>query len=258
MNSVAEMMFHIALARGRYTDPLSLARFQSQVYSQNGEDGMIAEIFRRIGHQQKFFVEIGVEDGVQNNTRFLLEQGWRGLWVEADAEKAEKARTTFRQFVERGALTVIQRPAMVENINQVLDEAGVPAKIDLLSIDIDQNTSHVWRAINRPARAACIEYNASVPPSAHCEVPYAPEIQWNGTNWYGAGLKTLEEIGRAKNLSLVGCDLVGVNAFFVGSDEAAGRFQEPFTAEEHYEPLRLPFVQNWGHPPSKSACSWTT
>ena len=48
MNSVADMMFHIALARGRYTDPLSLARFQTQVYSQNGEDGIIAEIFHRI------------------------------------------------------------------------------------------------------------------------------------------------------------------------------------------------------------------
>ena len=140
-------MFHISLARGRYSDPLSLARFQTQLYRQNGEDGMIAEIFRRIGHQQKFFVEIGVEDGIQNNTRFLLEQGWRGVWVEAAPEKAEKAQMVFRCFVERGALTIIHRPAMIESINEVLDAAGVPAKIVLLSIDIDQNTSHVWRAI---------------------------------------------------------------------------------------------------------------
>src|SRR5476649_1423161 len=82
MKSVADMLFHIALARGRYSDPLSLARFQAQVYSQNGEDGMIAEIFRRIGCESKFFVEIGIEDGLQNNTRFLLEQGWQGVWIE--------------------------------------------------------------------------------------------------------------------------------------------------------------------------------
>jgi hypothetical protein len=258
MNSVADMMFHIALARGRYTDPLSLARFQTQVYSQNGEDGIIAEIFHRIGNQQKFFVEIGVEEGVQNNTRFLLEQGWRGVWVEAAPEKAEKAEMVFRYFVEQGALIIIPRPATVESINEILDAAGVPAKIDLLSVDCDQNTSHVWRAIDRPARAACIEYNASIPASLRCEVPYDPQVQWNGTNWFGASLKTLEEIGDAKGLSLVGCDLVGVNAFFVSSEEAEGRFQKPYTAEEHYEPLRLSFVQNWGHPPSSSAQSWTT
>lgn len=256
MKSVADMLFHIALARGRYSDSLSLARFQSQMYSQNGEDGMIAEIYSRIGFGNKFFVEIGVEDGIQNNTRFLLEQGWQGVWVEGASDKAESARTAFGRFVDSGKLAIVGQPAFVENINAILDAAGVPQVIDFLSIDIDQNTSHVWRAIGRHARVACVEYNASVPPSVACEVPYTPKVQWNGTNWYGAGLKTLEEIGRRKELSLVGCDLVGVNAFFVNYSEALDRFQTPFTAEQHYEPLRLSFVQNWGHPAATVAQTW--
>jgi hypothetical protein len=258
MKSVADMLFHIALARGRYSDPLSLTRFQAQVYSQNGEDGMIAEIFHRIQEATKFFVEIGVEDGVQNNTRFLLEQGWQGVWVEGSADKAGAARATFQRFVEQGMLTIIEQPVTVENINEILDTAGVPQEIDFLSIDIDQNTSHVWRAVRRRTRVACIEYNANIPPSVECEVPYNPDGQWNGTNWYGAGLKTLEEIGHRKNLSLVGCDSVGVNAFFVCSNEAHDRFQAPFVAEEHYEPLRLSLLQNWGHPPAKAAQIWVS
>src|SRR5262245_56964465 len=71
------------LRQGKYADPKHLARHESQVYSQNGEDGIIQEIFRRIGTESRLFIEIGTGDGLECNTTFLLAQGWRGIWVEA-------------------------------------------------------------------------------------------------------------------------------------------------------------------------------
>ncbi|MEK7314706.1 MAG: hypothetical protein AAB011_00865, partial [Candidatus Eisenbacteria bacterium] len=66
----------------RYGDPLRLLRFSSQVNSQSGEDGIIHEIFRRIGTADRRFVEIGLEDGLECNTAFLLAKGWNGFWID--------------------------------------------------------------------------------------------------------------------------------------------------------------------------------
>jgi hypothetical protein len=243
-------------ADGRDADPLSLTRAYAQVYSQNGEDGMTSEIFRRIGVQDRFFVEIGIENGLQCNTRLLLEAGWRGVWLEGSEKKAREARQYFRSFLESGSLKIAVSIIGPENIETILDQMGVPARFDYLSLDIDQHTHNVWRAMKREARVACIEYNASVPPSMAIEVPFDPTKFWDGSNWYGAGLKTLELIGAAKHMRLVGCDLVGVNAFFVTADEAEGRFRSPFTAETHYQPASYRLVAHAGHPAARDARHW--
>ena len=247
----------LAAADHRHLDPLSLTRSYAQVYSQNGEDGMLAEIVRRVGARDRFFVEIGIEDGRQCNTRLLLESGWRGLWIEGNVALAEQAIANFRRYVDSGALAVCVGVIHPGNINAVLDRAQAPAAFDLLSLDIDQHTHNVWRALERPARIACIEYNASIPPSLPLEVPYDANAYWDGSNWFGAGLKALELIGAAKNLALVGCDLSGANAFFVAHEEAQGQFRAPFTAETHYQPPCYQLLAHAGHPPSPMMRHWS-
>jgi hypothetical protein len=256
MESLQQLLFNIALHQGRYTHPLSLLRSQAKVYSENGEDGIIADILSRIGAHDHFFVEIGTGSGIQNNTRFWLEQGWRGVWIEGNQEDVARAQSTFSDFTRGGALKILQRFVTAENVNETLDELGIAARFDLLSLDVDQNTGHVWRAISRRCRVACIEYNASLPPCVALQAPYQAETAWDGTNWFGAGLKALEVVGNEKSMSLVGCELAGINAFFVNSEEAAGRFREPFTAEAHYEPPRYGIGSQFGHPLSKTARSW--
>ncbi len=256
-----DMLFEVALARGRYTDPLSLIPSQAQVYSQNGEDGVIAEIFARIGSGDRSFVEIGIESGQQNNTRLLLEQGWRGIWIDGASEGVAFARRTFEEWIRSGALTVVEALVTKDNIEAVLDQVGAPPRVDLLSLDVDQNTGHLWKALRRRSRVACLEYNANLPPSLGLQVEYRPELAWDGTSWYGASLKALEEVAADKDMNLVGCELMGVNAFVVDRDEAQGNFRAPFTAEEHYEPPRYergPAAGlGLGHPPSTRARRWS-
>src|SRR5690242_675114 len=72
----------------RYRDSRKLNHFEHQAFSQNGEDGILAEIFRRIGVKDRFFVEFGVGNGLENNTVFLLQQNWRGCWIEGNAQSA--------------------------------------------------------------------------------------------------------------------------------------------------------------------------
>jgi len=236
------------LARPQYAESGRLQRFGYQVFSQNDEDGMIAEAFRRIGVTDRVFAECGVDNGLETNTTYLLAQGWRGYWFEGNAVKAEQIRRTFRREIASGQLTFTHAMLTRENIAGLFERAGVPPTVDLLSIDVDQNTSHLWRALSAfHPRLAVIEYNPAFPPGIAWEVRYEPNAVWDGSLWFGASLKTLESIGAAHSMALVGCNIVGVNAFFV-ADEFTSHFAAPFTAEHHYEPPRLELLRTAGNP----------
>lgn len=254
--TIGDLAFAISLTEGRYTDPLSLGRHHARVYSQSGEDGVIAEIFRRIGTRDRWFIEIGTGNGVENNTRLLLEQGWRGVWLDGGESEAREAASIFAEYVAAKALSIVNAFVTRDNVDRLLDRAGVPAQVDFLSLDLDHNTSHIWRALRRRSRAACIEYNACLPAAAALEVPYDPGGFWDGTNWFGASLKTLELIGAGKQMHLVGCELMGFNAFFVAAEETAGRFRQPFTADAHWEPARYRTTRSDPTPPSRQARHW--
>jgi hypothetical protein len=73
---------HIARLQADYRGSLRLEGFGFKVYSQCDEDGIIQEIFRRIGTDNRRFIEIGCGDGSENCTAYLLHQGWSGLWID--------------------------------------------------------------------------------------------------------------------------------------------------------------------------------
>jgi hypothetical protein len=233
----------------RYGDPKRLLRYAHQVFSQNSEDGMIAEIFRRIGAPSKTFVELGVGDGLENCTVALLAQGWRGWWIDANHDAVLAIRSTFRDELQRGQLVAQVAAVTAENVVSLLERMGVPPELDILSLDIDRNTYSVWAAIKtHNPRLAVIEYNSAFPPDVDWKVEYRADAQYNNTSYFGASLKALEVLGRQLGYSLVGCDFIGVNAFFVRSDLCKGQFAEPFTAENHYEPPRYGLIGRFGHP----------
>jgi hypothetical protein len=227
------------MAKPRNADPKRLVRHGYKVYSQNDEDGIIAEIFRRIGATSRTFVEFGVETGVECNTAKLLVEGWRGLWIEGNAANAGAIRQNFAPFIADRRLALQESLVTAENINALIGQGGLSGEIDLLSIDIDCNDYWVWKAIDAvDPRVVVIEYNATLRPPMALVVPYRADAQWDGSNHYGASLEALVRLAATKNYRLVGCSIAGVNAFFVRADLAGDRFLAPATAQEHYEPPR--------------------
>jgi len=227
------------LSSARYKDPRKLNHYEHEVFSQNGEDGIMAEIFRRIGTQSRFFVEFGTGDGLENNTSYLLTQNWRGCWIEGNPQSAESIRTTFQRPLREGRLKFRNSFITAENIDSLFSELEVPVQFDLLSLDIDRNTYHVWKALSRfQPRVVAIEYNATFPADVEWIAEYEPQRGWNNTMYFGASLKAYERLGTAFGYALVGCDLSGTNAFFIRNTEKLELFAEPFTAENHYEPPR--------------------
>src|SRR5689334_8427409 len=178
------------LAKPRNLNPKRLLRYGFKVYSQNDEDGIIQEIFRRIGTTNRKFVEFGVQNGFECNTAKLLIEGWQGLWIEADIKSAGQIREHFKPFIAEGRLTLVESRVAAENINALLETANFAGEIDFLCIDIDLNDYWVWKAIEvvRP-RVVCIEYNTSFRPPLSLVVPYQPGNSWGGSNYFGASLE---------------------------------------------------------------------
>lgn len=237
------------LATPRYADPKRLLRYGFKVYSQSDEDGLIQEIFNRIGTTNRTFIEFGVETGVECNTVKLLVEGWNGLWIDGSEQHIATIRNTFESWVASGHLKLRENIVTADNINALIDQANIGGDIDLLSVDIDYNDYWVWKAVTAVnPRVVVIEYNAALRPPMSLVVPYEPMRRWDGTNYFGASLEALVKLGREKGYRVVGCNYTGVNAFFVREDVAGDHFIDPATSEEHYEPPRYFYAfQPAGH-----------
>lgn len=242
-----------ALADPRFADPLRLERFGFRVHSQYDEDGIISEIFRRIGEASRIFVEFGAGNGTENCTGFPLMQGWRGLWIEADPIKIRNIERIWAPEIARGRLTLRCELVTVDTIDGVIDSAGFSGEIDLLAVDIDGNDYYLLEKISSVSpRVICAEYTANYPPHVAWTMARNDRHAWGGVDYrIGASLKALETVLAARGYVLVGTSFAGVNAFFVRKELAAGKFAEPFTAENHYNPWRFfyagahPTVTNW-------------
>jgi hypothetical protein len=233
----------LLLTQERYRDPRRLLTYGFKSYSQNDEDGIIQEIFRRIGCSNRTFIECGVSDGTQNNTVYLLLTGWRGLWVDADRQNAAEIGRLFASFLQSGQLSFSHAVVGRDNINALVEAARFSGEIDLFSIDIDGNDYWVWEALSAVSpRVVVIEYNAVLRPPLRLVMEYKKDAGWQSSNYGGASLNALAVLGEKKGYRLVGCCLAGVNAFFVRQDLVEDRFLAPFTAENHFEPSRYGFA----------------
>jgi hypothetical protein len=215
----------------RYGAPGRLERHGYKVWSQNDEDGILAEIFRRIGAPTRSFVEFGVSDGRECNTLKLLVEGWQGLWMESDPALCERMRRVFAAPLAEGRLELKETSVSAENIDALLASSRVAAACagepDLLSIDIDGMDYYMLKAIRslRP-RVLVIEYNGKFPPPMDVVIPYDPAHRWDGTDYGGSSLQAIANLAARRGYRLVGTNITGVNAFFVREDLVAGRFAD--------------------------------
>jgi methyltransferase FkbM-like protein len=198
-------------------EPVQLNRVEARVYSQNGEDGILAWLLAHVGAPNRTFVEFGIGDGSECNTANLSRTfGWRGLLLEADAEFAERAWVFYRRFP---GVRIVTAEVTPENIDSLLREHGA-AEVDVLSVDVDGNDYWVWRALTEiEPRVVVIEYNATFGPKRSVTVPRRDGFDRYREHvsgfYHGASLAALAKLGNEKGYALVGCDSRGGNAFFV-------------------------------------------
>lgn len=234
----------------------ALPCFGQKGYSQNDEDGILLEIFRRIGIAHRTFIEIGIGNGLENNTTLWLKQGWRGAWFEANPRHMKFVGENFATEISRRQLTATEALITRENISALISAAGFAGEIDLLSVDVDGNDYYIFEQLTGLSpRVVVIEYNAKFPPPLRWVIPYRPDFCWDGSDWFGASLQTMNDVFTRKGYALVGCNVTGANAFFVRNDLVGEHFHRPGDVAAHYQPARYflttgLFAHLGGHPPS--------
>jgi hypothetical protein len=202
--------------------PDEIERSEFKVFSQFGEDGVLQFLVQRVPIENLLFVEIGVEDYAESNTRFLLvNDAWRGVIVDASDAHArflEESRLGWRTTVD-AVTAFVDR----DNVNGILQRSGVSGPIGLLSIDVDGNDYWLLEAIDVVSpQIVVVEYNSLFGPERAVTVPYDPhfvrgEKHFSHLYW-GASLAALARAAEAKGLALVAGNRAGNNAFFVRRD----------------------------------------
>jgi hypothetical protein len=185
---------------------------ESRVLSQNGEDGILRFLLDRLGVAAGSFVEIGAERHEANCLLLALYQGWTGVFVDGDPDVAANLAELLRHTADVRVVNEMVDPATVD---AAMDRWGVPAEIDVLSIDVDGSDYYVWEALRSVrARIVVIEYNAALDPDrALVQPPGAPA--WDGTVNFGCSVGALRRLAEEKGYGLVYLESSGTNAFFV-------------------------------------------
>jgi hypothetical protein len=202
--------------------PTALPESEFRVFSQFGEDGIIQWLLRRVPIASRVFVEFGVQNYTESNTRFLLlNDHWRGLVL--DGSPAHVAYIHSDPIYGRYPLAAQCAFITRENINALISASGLAGDIGLLSVDIDGNDYWVWEAITvvSPRIVVC-EYNGLFGPTRNVSIPYDPAFRRERAHhslvYFGASLGALTRLATARGYSLVGCTSAGNNAFFVRND----------------------------------------
>jgi hypothetical protein len=203
-------------------DGLHAAEFCA--FSQWGEDGIIDWLVGRLPEIPGTFVEFGVEDYRESNTRLLLlMRNWRGLVLDGSPANISEIRS--QELYWRHDLTARHAFVDRDNINTLIAEAGFGGPLGLLSVDIDGNDYWVWQAVDAvsPVIVVC-EYNAVLGDRHPLTVPYRADFQRTSAHYsnlyFGASIKALILLGRNKGYTFVGTTSTGCNAFFVRNDFA--------------------------------------
>lgn len=230
LQDVRERQQELALLLGRMhaarvtalPDRTALRQAEFKVFSQWGEDGIIQYLLSKVEVRKRFFIEFGVENYRESNTRFLIQQdNWSGLVI--DGSEAHVSLIRSEALYWRYDLTAAAAFVTAENINDLIRPYVNDPDIGLLSIDIDGNDYWVWKTIDvvTPRIVIC-EYNSLFGCERAVTVPYRSDFlrtrAHHSNLFWGASLPALCMLAEQKGYAFAGSNSAGNNAFFVRRD----------------------------------------
>ena len=211
-----------ARENARLTHVRHLGEVEFQVFSQFGDDGIIQWLQHHIPFKHKTFVEFGVENYRESNTRFLLlNNGWSGLVIDGSETHVREIQAD--PIYPVTDLQAVASFITTDNINDLIRSAGFDEELGILSVDIDGNDYWVWKAIHCVKPAVVItEYNALFGFEHPYTIPYQADFV-RGTGalpfcCYGTSLRSACDLAEEKGYRFLGCNQAGNNAYFIRED----------------------------------------
>ncbi len=228
-----------SLLNNQRQEIISLQQVEFQVFSQWGDDGIIQYLINKIDIPNKTFIEFGVENYKESNTRFLLiNNNWSGLVIDGSKEHIDYIKKDMISW----AFDIHAKHAFItkENINGILQDfldKGYNKEIGILSVDIDGNDYWVWDEIKVVDPVIVItEYNAVFGKNNSWTIPYKHDFfrldAHKSYQYWGASLNAFCSLADKKGYYFIGCNNNGNNAYFIRKDKIGNL--KPISAEEGY------------------------
>lgn len=176
----------------------------NNIYSQFGEDGIIAAIFEAIDTTNQWCLEVGAADGIwHSNTRHLIENGWKAVLIESN----NKYKALCKNSSSNCYCVHTKIESEGENsLDTILDKLKAPKVLDLISIDIDGQEYHIWNQMKKySARIVIIEFAYKSPHGLDFIVPLNKSGQ--------SGQKAMEKLAHDKDyivVAITACNLICV------------------------------------------------
>ncbi|MBK8712926.1 MAG: hypothetical protein IPL97_13835 [Niastella sp.] len=228
----------------RNINPVKPGTWEFSGFSQNGEDGIIEYLLSGLQHSNKYFIEIGSGNGLENNTSYLAHvKKFAGIQVEGSAYTHNEA--------------LIIKPFLVESLNlfvneitvQVIYEKALYKNPDVFSIDIDGMdyyiTRHLFEKGLKP-KIIVVEYNSAFGPERSNTIPYNPEFNMFHTDhpylYYGVSISGWKNLFAKYGYQFITVETNGVNAFFINPEDFNENFMNNIQAivfKENIHQLRL-------------------
>lgn len=202
----------------------SILDAEFKVFSQWGDDGIIQYLINNISITNKVFVEFGVENYSEANTRFLLmNNNWSGLVIDGSEENIEYVKND--DIYWKYNLTAKHSFVTAENINDLIKNENISGNIGILHIDIDGNDYWIWKTINVvDADIVIVEYNSVFGSKRPITIPYDASFIRTKAHYsnlyYGTSLTSIYDLAKEKGYVFVGCNSAGNNAYFVKKEKA--------------------------------------
>lgn len=202
--------------------PSRLSGASYDVFTYHGEDGILLYLLQQLKDVPATFVDIGAGDCIKSNCANLaVHYGWAGVFIDQNDRQLAIGRNFYKGKITTGTnIQFIHSVVTVDNIDQLIRQAGMEGKIGLLSIDIDGNDYWIWKAIEQlQPRIVVIEAKVEFG-FRDVIVPYGPHNHHSADKLYnGASVAALQKLGAQKGYKLAGANQQGYNLFFVKKEE---------------------------------------
>ncbi len=208
----------------------SLSEVGFKVFSQWDDDGIIQWLVRHLNFPHKTFIEFGMANYRESNTRFLLmNDNWSGLVM--DGSEANIKQVTTSEYYWRYELQAKAAFINRDNINTLIAQAEFDPEVGILHIDLDGNDYWIWQVISGIAPVvAILEYNSVFGIDRPITIPYQENFfrtrAHYSNHYYGASLRALYQLSLEKGYAFIGCNGAGNNAYFVRRDKLASPVRE--------------------------------
>jgi len=200
---------------------IQLAEFK--VFSQWNDDGIIQFLVNYLDLEDKTFIEFGVQNYTESNTRFLLmNNNWTGLIMDGTESNIRDVQE--QDIYWKYNLTAINAFITRENINDLIRQNGFNGELGLLHIDIDGNDYWVWKEISVISPViVIIEYNSVFGKDNPWTVPYQADFYRTDAHhsnlYFGSSLRSLCDLSKEKGYTFIGSNSHGNNAYFIRNDK---------------------------------------